>query len=252
MVGTMISSQFQTKAAKMIGTTEKYPPLMTVPRGIGRSAVRALWLLLEVVVRVSGLVFCAPGPRSGAADQSGALSALAANGLGRFLLWVAVVGFAGLALWQVTEAVTGSSETPDRIKAVAKAVVYAALAVTALTFARGGSSSSTKQTTDFTATAASEPGVYEVRVVFPEAGRYRYWVTDPATGRRYEFPVVTIGEPVAATPVVQPKDPVRVAADGGSFPVWPVAAGAAAGLALVGLALLYARRGPRSAARAAQ
>lgn len=108
------------------------------------------------------------------------------------------------------------------------------------------------ETTDFTATTGSEPGVYEVRVVFPEAGRYRYWVTDPATGRRYEFPVVTIGEPVAAAPVVQPKDPVPVAADGGSFPAWPVAAGAAAGLALVGLALLYARRGPRSAARAAQ
>jgi hypothetical protein len=107
-------------------------------------------------------------------------------------------------------------------------------------------------TTDFTATTGPEPGVYELRVVFSEAGRYTYWVTDPKTGRRYDFPAVTIGEPVAAAPVVQPEDPVPVAADDGSFPIWPVAAGAAAGLVLVGLALLYARRGPRSAARAAQ
>jgi hypothetical protein len=108
------------------------------------------------------------------------------------------------------------------------------------------------ETTDFTAGTGPEPGVYELRVVFPEAGRYRYWVTDPLTGRRYDFPAVTIGEPVAASPVAQPKDPVPVAAGGGSFPAWPVALGAAAGLVLVGLALLYARRGPRSAARAAQ
>lgn len=108
------------------------------------------------------------------------------------------------------------------------------------------------ETTDFTAGTGPEPGVYELRVVFPEAGQYHYWVTDPATGRRYEFPAVTIGEPVAAAPVVHPKDPVPVAADGGSFPAWPVALGAAAGLVLAGLALLYARRGPRSAVRAAQ
>jgi hypothetical protein len=111
---------------------------------------------------------------------------------------------------------------------------------------------SSGETTDFTATTGPEPGVYELRVVFPDAGRYRYWVTDPATGRRYDFPVVTIGEPVAAAPVVKPEDPVPATADDGSFPAWPVGAGVAAGLALVGLALLYARRGPRSAARAAQ
>ncbi len=113
--------------------------------------------LMHLLIGWIALQLALGSPRSGAADQSGALSALAANGLGRFLLWVAVVGFAGLALWQVTEAVTGSSETTDRIKAVAKAVVYAALAVTALTFARGGSSSSTKQTTDFTASLLAQP-----------------------------------------------------------------------------------------------
>jgi hypothetical protein len=36
------------------------------------------------------------------ADQSGALALLAQNALGKALLWVLVVGFAGLALWQLT------------------------------------------------------------------------------------------------------------------------------------------------------
>lgn len=108
------------------------------------------------------------------------------------------------------------------------------------------------ETTDFTATAGPEPGFYELRVVFPEAGTYTYWVTDPVTGQRYDFPEVRIGEPVAAAPVAQPEVPVPAAADGDSFPVVPVAAGAAAVLALLGLAFLYVRRGPRGASRAAQ
>lgn len=108
------------------------------------------------------------------------------------------------------------------------------------------------ETSDFIATAGSQPGFYDLRVVFPEAGTYTYWVTDPVTGERYDFPEVTIGEPVAAAPVAQPEDPVPVAADDGSFPVVPVAAGAAAALVLLGLVFLYVRRGPRSAVRAAQ
>jgi hypothetical protein len=108
------------------------------------------------------------------------------------------------------------------------------------------------ETTDFTATGGPEPGVYALRVVFPKAGTYAYWVTDPATNRRYDFPAVTIGGAAAAAPVAQPDDPVPAAAGDDSFPWIPVAAGAAVGLALVALALLYVRRGPRSAARAAQ
>ena len=41
------------------------------------------------------------------ADQSGALASLAGNGLGKLLLWVGVVGFLGLALWQVADAIVG-------------------------------------------------------------------------------------------------------------------------------------------------
>ena len=110
------------------------------------------WITLQVA-------FGSGGGRS--ADQSGALSSLASNGLGKALLWVAVVGFLGLAVWQLTEAVVGgpgSSEASDRAKAAGKAVVYAFLAWTSFTFARGGSSSSRSQTVDFTASLLQKPG----------------------------------------------------------------------------------------------
>ena len=87
------------------------------------------------------------------ADQSGAFNSIANTAGGGALLWIIMVGFALLALWQVSEAVTGGhgGEASDRIKAASKAVMYAVLAWTAFTFARGGRTSSKEQTRDFTA-----------------------------------------------------------------------------------------------------
>ena len=97
------------------------------------------------------------------ADQSGALASLAGNGLGKVLLWLAVVAFLGLALWQATDAVIGhpgddKDAWAGRAKAVAKAVVYVALAWSALTFARGRSSNSKSQSVDFTSSLMQKPG----------------------------------------------------------------------------------------------
>ncbi len=94
---------------------------------------------------------------SSSADQSGALSTLAANGLGRVILWIGVVGYLGLALWQLAEAVASQGEAADRLKSAAKGVVYLFLSWTAFLFARGDSSSSKKQTSDFTASLMSKP-----------------------------------------------------------------------------------------------
>jgi type IV secretory pathway VirB2 component (pilin) len=105
------------------------------------------WIALQIAWGFSG----------DSADQSGALSHLSNNGLGRTVLWIAVVGFLGLAVWQLTEAIGGPPKASERVKAVSKALLYAALAWTALTFARGGSSSSKSQTSDFTASLMSKP-----------------------------------------------------------------------------------------------
>ena len=91
------------------------------------------------------------------ADQSGAFGALAANPLGRALLWVFVAGFLGLALWQLTEAAAPVRDTAARVKSLAKAVVYAVLTWSSFGFARGGSSSSGEQTSDATASLMAQP-----------------------------------------------------------------------------------------------
>ena len=92
----------------------------------------------------------------GQASQSGAVATLARQPFGLFLLWVLVAGFALLALWQVTE-LFRSRKTFDKAKAGGKAVMYAALAWTAFTFAVGHHTSSNKQTKDFTRTLMGAP-----------------------------------------------------------------------------------------------
>ncbi|GAA6525425.1 DUF1206 domain-containing protein [Intrasporangium sp. DVR] len=94
---------------------------------------------------------------SGSADQSGALGTLASNTMGRIILWIGVVGWLGLGLWQAIEAVITHEEAKDRAKYAAKAVVYFVLAWSAFGFARGGSSSSKEQSSDFTASLMKQP-----------------------------------------------------------------------------------------------
>ena len=91
------------------------------------------------------------------ADQSGALSTLADTPVGLATLWIGVVGWLGLALWQVTQALSGTFETSERVKAAAKAVVYALLSWTAFRFATGGGSSSSDQSTDATKALMEQP-----------------------------------------------------------------------------------------------
>ncbi|MFD3701912.1 DUF1206 domain-containing protein [Nocardia sp. NPDC058658] len=101
------------------------------------------------------------GGGAGTADQSGAMTELAARPGGVFALWVGVVAFALMALWRLAEAALGSSSRPDsdskkseavnRVKAFSLAVVYFAFAVSAFGFARGAGTSSAEQSTGITA-----------------------------------------------------------------------------------------------------
>jgi hypothetical protein len=95
---------------------------------------------------------------SGSADQSGALGALASNTFGRIILWIGVVGWLALGLWQFIEAILTKEEAKERLKFVAKGVVYLVLSWSAFGFASsGGGSSSKEQSSDFTASLMSQP-----------------------------------------------------------------------------------------------
>ncbi|GAA4724184.1 DUF1206 domain-containing protein [Isoptericola chiayiensis] len=103
------------------------------------------------------------GSSDGSADSSGAFQQLASAPGGAFLLWAVTVGFAALALWQIAEALLGSvgvsmsKQTGARIKAAAKGVLYAVLAVSAAQFATGSGGSGNSQE-GLTAWALQLPG----------------------------------------------------------------------------------------------
>ena len=118
--------------------------------------------LLHVLIGIIAITV-AVGSGGGEADQSGALGQLASNPAGRALLWVIVVGLFALGLWQV---VAGFQvRNSDRKKAwgkraseFGKAVAYLAVGATALTFALGGSKSSSDSSQSGSAQALATPG----------------------------------------------------------------------------------------------
>ena len=90
------------------------------------------------------------------ADQAGALATLAEQPLGRPLLWLLAVGLVALAAWQAAEVLRWRSRLSSSgdarkkavektVKAIAKAVLYAALAVLAVRTATGGGGSGGQQ-----------------------------------------------------------------------------------------------------------
>ncbi|MCV7030898.1 DUF1206 domain-containing protein [Mycobacterium sherrisii] len=90
------------------------------------------------------------------ADQTGALAALAGKPGGPVALWFAAAALLLLGLWRLVETVLGrssdhSSRALDRAKAFALAVVYIALAYSALGFARGAGRSADQQNSTISA-----------------------------------------------------------------------------------------------------
>lgn len=111
------------------------------------------WLALQLAL----------GSRGESADQSGAVELLQDLPMGQPLLWVLAAGFAGLALWQVTEAIggwhgDGKEAVFSRLKATGKTGVYLALGWTCATVARGHNTDSQDQSAQTTGELLKLPG----------------------------------------------------------------------------------------------
>jgi hypothetical protein len=111
---------------------------------------------------IGGLAIAVATGAGGDADQSGALTALAANPAGAAVLWVVVIGLGALGLWSLLQmALVRESDRKrrwtKRLKEGGKAVAYLALAATAARFATGGSADSQEQTQDFSAGLLAQP-----------------------------------------------------------------------------------------------
>jgi hypothetical protein len=99
------------------------------------------------------------------ADRTGAVRLVAQTGFGAVVLWLLVIGFAGMTLWRLSEAIWGSSEdggrkASKRIANLARAVFYGVVTYGILKYALGVGqpSSSDKTSQDLTATALKHPG----------------------------------------------------------------------------------------------
>ncbi|MBK8468344.1 MAG: DUF1206 domain-containing protein [Candidatus Phosphoribacter sp.] len=98
----------------------------------------------------------AMGTPTTTADQSGALQTLAGTAFGAIWLWAGALGFAFLALWQVTEAIVRRG-TGERLKAAGRTVVYVALSLTCVGTVRGSGSQSTQQTQEASSSLLNRP-----------------------------------------------------------------------------------------------
>lgn len=103
---------------------------------------------------------------SGNADFSGAVSELASQPAGPFLLWASLAACAALAVWQASDAIFDYNRLPTKekagkkAKAAAQALVFAGLALTLANFAMGTGSGADNQksASDFTAAVMKAPG----------------------------------------------------------------------------------------------
>lgn len=124
-------------------------PVVEKGARLGYAASGLLHLLLAWVT-----VTMAWTSYGGEADQSGALGTLRGSAVGSALLWATAVGFALLAVWQVTEAIARPG-LGTRLKAGGKAGLYVALAWTAVSVVKGSGGGS--DTSGMTASLMTEP-----------------------------------------------------------------------------------------------
>ena len=121
------------------------------------------------------------------ADRNGALNTMAHNGFGRLLVILAAIGFAGYALWRLTEAIwghedeDGGKKVAKRLGSAGRTALYGFFAYSAVKTAinAGGGSSSDKTSKEWTARLMGQPFgrglVIAVGVVFICAGAWWAW-----------------------------------------------------------------------------
>lgn len=114
----------------------------------------------------------------GQADRGGALAQIAAKSYGTVLLWLLVVGFAGLALWHLSETafgahVPGGHQARERLKSLASAVLYSFFFVSTLRLVIGASSGATANGND-------QPKALTARVMTYSGGRILIGLTGAA------------------------------------------------------------------------
>lgn len=135
-------------------------PLMGWLARAGFAARGAMYVLIGIIA-----LQIAFGQHGHQADRSGAVHLVAQTPFGQVALWLLVIGFGGMALWRLSEAVYGAAG-PDghkagtRLASLARAIFYGFVTYSVLEYALGigAPQSSNRQSRDLTAHAMKLPG----------------------------------------------------------------------------------------------
>jgi hypothetical protein len=150
----------QAEQAKRVTAPRAQSEVHDVLRPAGRAGFTAGGVLYLLVGSLALRI--AFGDDGGQADRQGALRQIAAQPFGTALLWLLVVGIAGMALWRAAQAVLAEGEdgAGKRLASAGRAVFYAAVCWGTATFAAGSGSSgsSDSKSKDWTATVLEKPG----------------------------------------------------------------------------------------------
>jgi hypothetical protein len=145
-------------------------------RSAGRDAASSRWLqwLARGGLVARGVIYLligvlavqiATGSGGKQADTSGALRTVAKHPGGIVVLWLLAVGFAGLAIWRFAEVAYGQAgpggrKAAQRLGSLARAVLYAFICGSVVSFilGTGGKTSGNTQSKDATATLMAHSG----------------------------------------------------------------------------------------------
>lgn len=137
-----------------------HSPVMTWLAKGGLAARGLMYVLIGFIA-----VQIAVGSSHQQADRDGAVRLVAQTPFGSVVLWLLVIGFAGMTLWRLSEGIWGASgadgrKASKRVANLARAVFYAVVTYGILKFALGigAPSSSDKQSRDLTADALKITG----------------------------------------------------------------------------------------------
>jgi uncharacterized protein DUF1206 len=129
-------------------------------RGLARAGLAARGILYILIGWVA--IEVAFGHTSQQANQQGALQMLARQPFGLVLLWLLGIGFAGYALWRLSEAAFGvtvdGNRAGPRLKSLARALIYAAFAYLTFQIISGSQGNQARKQQDFTAKLMHHPG----------------------------------------------------------------------------------------------
>jgi hypothetical protein len=138
---------------------------------LGRAGLIARGVIYVLIGALA--VQIAVGSTDKEADRGGAIATIGEKPFGEFLLWALAVGFAGMALWRLSESITGQPGTDGkkatkRLESLARGVFYTVVCVSLVTSLTGKKSSGSsgsggggggdQSSRDLTAKALDWPG----------------------------------------------------------------------------------------------